>query len=525
MMIIKAKVRRGGELLELPAEQLVPGDIVSVEAGDIVPADGRLLSAATLEVAESALTGKSVPVSKGIDAVSGEDVPLGDRTDMVFMNTNTTRGTGQFVVTATGMATEVGHTSNLLQSEDETETPLTRQLAKLTNQILFIAGAAVALSMILNLSRGETFKTVFTAAIAFAVSAIPTGLPAVVTTILSLGTQILARGGRRKRRRGNAGDDAHDLGCRELVDGVGEQRRQSRSDSRNADGCVSRAWRLEAADNRFELRGDAAPFLDRGALDGNDGPGLAAHERGCIGDRADGGDPAGSCRELTRCPNLWTHGACCEIRLGERLGTRTADRALLGRSPVRIDGVDVRDDCEYVHLEVDRQQRARKILVDHGLHTHEPTSGRDRLVDVRRRDAAAARTDHDAAALEQSLDRLDLEDPLGSRRGHDAAEAVAVGLEPPPLLRLQAGRLLGVVERSDRLSRVREGRVIRVDLDLCQQGGEVALERELVAELLLDDVADHPLGLRIEDVKGIRLDFRVRRALECEQADLWAIAV
>ena len=109
MMIIKAKVRRGGELLELPAEQLVPGDIVSVEAGDIVPADGRLLSAATLEVAESALTGESVPVWKGIDAVSGEDVPLGDRTDMVFMNTNTTRGTGQFVVTATGMATEVGH--------------------------------------------------------------------------------------------------------------------------------------------------------------------------------------------------------------------------------------------------------------------------------------------------------------------------------------------------------------------------------------------------------------------------------
>jgi P-type Ca2+ transporter type 2C len=193
MMIIKAKVRRDGELIEIPAEQLVPGDIVSIEAGDIVPADGRLLHAATLEVAESALTGESVPVSKGIEPVDGEDVPLGDRTDMVFMNTNATRGTGQFVVTATGMATEVGHISNLLQSEEETTTPLTRQLAKLTNQILFIAGAAVALSMILNLSRGQTFETVFTAAIAFAISAIPTGLPAVVTTILSLGTQILAR--------------------------------------------------------------------------------------------------------------------------------------------------------------------------------------------------------------------------------------------------------------------------------------------------------------------------------------------
>src|SRR5262249_21724686 len=154
---------------------------------------GRLLQAATLEVAESALTGESVPVSKGVEPVDGEDVPLGDRTDMVFMNTNTTRGTGQFVVTATGMATEVGHISGLLQSDGDTETPLTRQLAKLTNQLLFIGGAAVAISMILTASRGETFHTVFTAAIAFAISAIPTGLPAVVTTILLMGTQMLAR--------------------------------------------------------------------------------------------------------------------------------------------------------------------------------------------------------------------------------------------------------------------------------------------------------------------------------------------
>jgi Ca2+-transporting ATPase len=197
MMIVKAKVRRGGELAVIPADQLVPGDVVSIEAGDIVPADGRLLQAATLEVAESALTGESLPVAKGVDPVDGEaegeDVPLGDRTDMVYMNTNATRGTGQYVVTATGMATEVGHISGMLQAEDETETPLTRQLAKLTSHILFISGAAVAVSMILNLSRGDAFETVFTAAIAFAISAIPTGLPAVVTTILSLGTQILAR--------------------------------------------------------------------------------------------------------------------------------------------------------------------------------------------------------------------------------------------------------------------------------------------------------------------------------------------
>src|SRR5436190_10615752 len=122
MMIIKARVRRDGRLAELPAEQLVPGDVVSIEAGDLVPADGRLLQAATLEIAEAALTGESMPVSKGIEAVDGTDVPLGDRTDMVYMNTNVTRGAGRFVVTTTGMATQVGHISGLLQSEDETET-------------------------------------------------------------------------------------------------------------------------------------------------------------------------------------------------------------------------------------------------------------------------------------------------------------------------------------------------------------------------------------------------------------------
>src|SRR5437763_7406315 len=96
MMIIKARVQRDGQLVQIPAEQLVPGDVVSIEAGDVVPADGRLLSAATLEVAESALTGESLPVSKGIESIASADTPLGDRTDVVFMNTNVTRGAGTF---------------------------------------------------------------------------------------------------------------------------------------------------------------------------------------------------------------------------------------------------------------------------------------------------------------------------------------------------------------------------------------------------------------------------------------------
>ena len=130
MMIVKAKVRRDGELAEIPAGQLVPGDVVAIEAGDIVPADGRLLKAATLEVAESALTGESLPVAKGTEPVEGTGTPLGDRTDMVYMNTNVTRGAGEFVVTATGMATEVGHISGMLQAEEAAKSPLTRQLDK-----------------------------------------------------------------------------------------------------------------------------------------------------------------------------------------------------------------------------------------------------------------------------------------------------------------------------------------------------------------------------------------------------------
>ena len=199
-MIIKARVRRDGQLAEIPAEQLVPGDIVSIEAGDVVPADGRLLNAATLEIDESALTGESLPAAKGTEPVMGTDTPLGDRADMVYMNTDVTRGAGEFVVTATGMATEVGHISGMLAEEQDVKTPLTRQMDRLTGQILVIAGIALIASMALNLARGETFIAVFNAAVAFAIAAIPVGLPTVVTTILAWGTQQLAKDGAIMKR-------------------------------------------------------------------------------------------------------------------------------------------------------------------------------------------------------------------------------------------------------------------------------------------------------------------------------------
>jgi Ca2+-transporting ATPase len=194
MMVVKARVRRGGEVIQVPMEELVPGDIAMIEAGDLVPADGRILRSATLEIDESALTGESAPVPKQVEAVK-EDSALGDRVDMAFMNTQVTRGAGTFLVTSTGMATEVGHISQMLQTSTSEETPLTKQLNGLTNQILVVAGIALLASIGLGLWRGQEFQELFLTAVAFSVSAIPTGLPAVVTTILAAGTQQLAAAG------------------------------------------------------------------------------------------------------------------------------------------------------------------------------------------------------------------------------------------------------------------------------------------------------------------------------------------
>ena len=114
MLKTVARVRRDGQAVEVDAEELVPGDVVLVEAGNRVPADGRVCLAATLEIEEAALTGESLPVAKGPEPVTGDDVPLGDRTCMAYMNTSVTRGRGEMIVTATGMDTEIGHIAHLL---------------------------------------------------------------------------------------------------------------------------------------------------------------------------------------------------------------------------------------------------------------------------------------------------------------------------------------------------------------------------------------------------------------------------
>ena len=195
MLIIKAKARRNGELVEIPAEELVPGDIVTFEAGDKVSADGRLLTAAALDIEEAGLTGESAPVTKDTTPIEGDNVPLGDRLDMAYMNSTVTRGRGEMVVTGTGMNTEVGQISNMLTQVEEEKSPLTKQLDQLTVIITAAAGAALVLVIALGLARGQDFDSLFLMGISLAISAIPTGLPAVVTTLLSIGTQQLAEKG------------------------------------------------------------------------------------------------------------------------------------------------------------------------------------------------------------------------------------------------------------------------------------------------------------------------------------------
>jgi len=192
MQIPKARVLRGGEVMEIPAPDIVPGDVVMVEAGDLVPADGRLVRSATLEIGESALTGEAAPVSKDPATVSGDDVALGDRSDMVFMNTSVTRGTGSFVVTATGMATEMGKIAGMLRSVSRARSPLQKQMGDLTKKLSYVAYGALLLVVILGLVRGQEFGDLILAGVAMAISAIPTGLPTFVQAMLSSGARRLA---------------------------------------------------------------------------------------------------------------------------------------------------------------------------------------------------------------------------------------------------------------------------------------------------------------------------------------------
>ena len=191
LQVPQAKVVRGGALVLVPAVEVVPGDLVQLEAGDIVPADGRIIRSATLEAQEAALTGESAPVSKDSAVLAG-DVALGDRTNMLFQNTSVTRGTASMVVTGTGMKTQMGQIATMLTSVTRTRSPLQKELDTLTGVLGIIAWTAVAFIVVVGLIRGMPISQLLLLGTAMAISAIPTGLPAFVSGMLSYGAKQLA---------------------------------------------------------------------------------------------------------------------------------------------------------------------------------------------------------------------------------------------------------------------------------------------------------------------------------------------
>jgi Ca2+-transporting ATPase len=195
MLEVVVVVRRGGEALEVPARELVPGDVVLLEAGDRIPADGRFLVANSLSVDESTLTGESVPVDKTADVIDADDreIELAERANCGYMNTTVTRGRAEMVVTATGMETEVGRLAGLMSAAEQQETPLQQQLDALGKRLALIAGVAVLAVFLVGLSQGDEIGDALLGAVALAVAAIPEGLPAVVTVTLAIGVSRMAR--------------------------------------------------------------------------------------------------------------------------------------------------------------------------------------------------------------------------------------------------------------------------------------------------------------------------------------------
>ena len=187
-----ARVLRDGVESVIDASQLVVGDIIRLEAGDFVPADARLIFSAGLKSEESALTGESVPSEKDYSAEIDEKAPLGDRSNMIFSGCSITYGTATAVVTATGMDTEMGKIAGLLEGEKDTQTPLQRKLANLGKYLGFVALGACAVIFVVGLLNDIPPLEIFMTAVSLAVSAIPEGLPAIVTIVLSIGVQRMA---------------------------------------------------------------------------------------------------------------------------------------------------------------------------------------------------------------------------------------------------------------------------------------------------------------------------------------------
>ncbi|WP_426573093.1 cation-translocating P-type ATPase [Aquihabitans sp. McL0605] len=192
LQVPHARVRRDGHVEQIESPGLVPGDVVLLEAGDLVPADGRIAVSATLEVQEAALTGESAPVPKDASVIGVGDVALGDRTNLVFQNTQVTRGTATFVVTDTGELTQMGRIADMVTATKRTRSPLQIELDAMTKVFGLLAWIAVMIIAGVGWARGQDTDTLLLLCISTAISAIPTGLPTFVQTMLGSGARKLA---------------------------------------------------------------------------------------------------------------------------------------------------------------------------------------------------------------------------------------------------------------------------------------------------------------------------------------------
>ncbi|MDK9699002.1 MAG: cation-translocating P-type ATPase [bacterium] len=189
MTVLNVRVRRDGAERQISAKDLVPGDILLIEAGNIVPADARLITTANLKVQEAALTGESESVDKDPSVLPDANLALSDRKNMIYRGTVVTYGRGEAVVTGTGMHTELGKIASMLQDVEDEQTPLQRRLAKLGKSLAMAAGVLIVIVAGMIYLQGAGLKEIFMTAISMAVAAIPEGLPAVVTIALALGAQ------------------------------------------------------------------------------------------------------------------------------------------------------------------------------------------------------------------------------------------------------------------------------------------------------------------------------------------------
>jgi P-type Ca2+ transporter type 2C len=192
LQVPHARVRRGGHVEEVESTGLVPGDVVLLEAGDVVPADGRIVTSATLELQEAALTGESAPVAKDGSAVLDAETGIGDRTNLVFQNTQVTRGTATVIVTATGSSTQMGRIAEMVTATKRSRSPLQRELDGMTKVFGVVAWLAVAVIALFGLARGQETETLLLLCVSTGIASIPTGLPTFVQAMLSSGAQRLA---------------------------------------------------------------------------------------------------------------------------------------------------------------------------------------------------------------------------------------------------------------------------------------------------------------------------------------------